>query len=217
VYSLPIVCTAIGSPTTINAIAVDPLGNLSDSPMSSDIYIINYAIVASPTFSPVAGTYRSTQTVIFSSATPGASFKYTTDGTVPTLINGTVGNSVTVNDTTPFPIQVYAFKGGMTNSAVMNANYLIAPTIQWISPTSHTRANPVHLRIHGTFFKAGATVKLTRGGQPDINGFNYSPPIPSNDIFFDVNLVGRLRARWNVVVTNPDGGTYTLVNGFRIR
>jgi hypothetical protein len=216
IYLSPIPVHGDGTNMTIRAIAV--AGGLTDSPSSFDAYLIDYFDVAPPTFSPVAGTYTSAQTVIFSSTTPGVSFKYTTDGSNPNP-GGTPGNSVTVNDTNPVTIKAYAFKGGMTDSTVSTAIYLIAPTIQSISPNNHTRNNNVSIHLHGTFFRPGVgqvTVQLKRGANT-INAFNYTS-ITSTDIFCHVNISAPTqRALWNVVVTNTGGGTYTLVNGFRVR
>src|SRR5208337_774842 len=41
------------------------------------------ATVAAPTFSPSGGTYTAAQTVTLSSATSGATIRYTTDGSAP--------------------------------------------------------------------------------------------------------------------------------------
>ncbi|MGW5719520.1 chitobiase/beta-hexosaminidase C-terminal domain-containing protein [Amycolatopsis sp. NPDC003865] len=79
--------------------------------------------VAAPTFSPPGGTYSSAQTVTISSATSGATIRYTVDGSTPTasstLYSGpiSVPNSRTVN--------AIALKSGMTTSAVSSASYTI--------------------------------------------------------------------------------------------
>ncbi|MFJ9781464.1 chitobiase/beta-hexosaminidase C-terminal domain-containing protein [Amycolatopsis sp. NPDC101161] len=79
--------------------------------------------VAAPTFSPPGGTYSSAQTVTISSATSGATIRYTVDGSTPTasstLYSGpiSVPNSRTVN--------AIALKSGSTDSAVSSATYTI--------------------------------------------------------------------------------------------
>ncbi|QKV77716.1 chitobiase/beta-hexosaminidase C-terminal domain-containing protein [Amycolatopsis sp. Hca4] len=79
--------------------------------------------VAAPTFSPPGGTYSSAQTVTISSATSGATIRYTTDGSTPTasstLYSGpiSVPNSRTVN--------AIALKSGSTTSPVSSATYTI--------------------------------------------------------------------------------------------
>ncbi|WP_410666481.1 chitobiase/beta-hexosaminidase C-terminal domain-containing protein [Amycolatopsis sp. cmx-4-68] len=79
--------------------------------------------VAAPTFSPPGGTYSSAQTVTISSATSGATIRYTVDGSTPTasstLYSGpiSVPNSRTVN--------AIALKSGSTTSPVSSATYTI--------------------------------------------------------------------------------------------
>ncbi|MFB9690615.1 chitobiase/beta-hexosaminidase C-terminal domain-containing protein [Amycolatopsis plumensis] len=79
--------------------------------------------VAAPTFSPPGGTYSSAQTVTISSATAGATIRYTVDGSTPTasstLYSGpiSVPNSRTVN--------AIALKSGSTTSPVSSATYTI--------------------------------------------------------------------------------------------
>ncbi|MEU0792207.1 chitobiase/beta-hexosaminidase C-terminal domain-containing protein [Amycolatopsis sp. NPDC005961] len=78
---------------------------------------------AAPTFSPPGGTYSSAQTVTISSATSGATIRYTVDGSTPTasstLYSGpiSVPNSRTVN--------AIALKSGSTTSPVSSATYTI--------------------------------------------------------------------------------------------
>ncbi|WP_370969137.1 chitobiase/beta-hexosaminidase C-terminal domain-containing protein [Amycolatopsis sp. cg9] len=79
--------------------------------------------VAAPTFSPPGGTYSAAQTVTISSATAGATIRYTVDGSTPTasstLYSGpiSVPNSRTVN--------AIALKSGSATSPVSSATYTI--------------------------------------------------------------------------------------------
>jgi hypothetical protein len=67
--------------------------------------------VAAPTFSPPGGTYCS-QTVTISTATAGATTRYTLDGSTPTETNGTVGTSVSIGSSKT--LKAIAYKSGMT-------------------------------------------------------------------------------------------------------
>ena len=83
--------------------------------------------VGTPTFSPPAGTYSSTQIIVLSCATSGASIYYTTDGSTPTFpITGTTqlyttSLTVSANET----IKAIGVKGGLTTSVVATAVYTI--------------------------------------------------------------------------------------------
>jgi hypothetical protein len=77
-----------------------------------------------PSFSPVGGTYTSTQTVTISSSTGGASIRYTTDGSTPSETAGTLYSgpvSVSSSET----LTAIAFESGFTDSAVSSASYTI--------------------------------------------------------------------------------------------
>ena len=84
---------------TINAIAVAP-GYVSPSAVSTGVYQIG-PVTATPTFSPVAGQYGTTQTVTISDATSGAAIYYTTNGTTPTTTStrAPLQLSVSANET----------------------------------------------------------------------------------------------------------------------
>lgn len=81
------------------------------------------AQVATPTFTPAAGTYTSAQSVTITCATAGATIKYTTDGSTPTTASATYTGAINVAATTT--IKAMATKSGMTNSAVVTAAYTI--------------------------------------------------------------------------------------------
>ena len=90
--------------------------------------------VATPTFSPVAGTYSSTQTVTISTTTPLAVLCYTTDGTTPTEVSHLCSGGTTSTYSTPITVsttQTVKAIGTLatyTDSAVASATYTISAT-----------------------------------------------------------------------------------------
>ena len=82
--------------------------------------------VATPTFSPVGGTYYEPQTVSINCNTEGATIYYTTDGTEPTTESSVYSSPISVSTTTT--IKAMAVKEGLDNSAVAVATYTF-PTL----------------------------------------------------------------------------------------
>ena len=73
--------------------------------------------VATPTFKPDGTTsFRGTQTVEISCATPGASIYYTTDGTMPTSSSTAYNGAISLTATTT--IKAIAVKADMNDSAI---------------------------------------------------------------------------------------------------
>lgn len=79
--------------------------------------------VAAPTFSPAGGTYDGARTVAISSATPAASIRYTLDGSDPTPVDGTLGSSVEITETST--MKAVAFEPGRHVSTISEASYLL--------------------------------------------------------------------------------------------
>ena len=87
--------------------------------------------VATPTFSPAAGSYTEAQNVTISTTTDGATIYYTTDGTDPvfeaTGINGTEYTAaIAISQTTT--VKAIAVKDNMINSEIATAEYTINTT-----------------------------------------------------------------------------------------
>lgn len=83
--------------------------------------------VATPTFSPVAGRYNSTQTVTVldtDSGLAGFAMYYTIDGSVPTTGSTPYSGPITVHNSET--IKVLAVATGYANSAIASATYVIA-------------------------------------------------------------------------------------------
>jgi Chitobiase/beta-hexosaminidase C-terminal domain len=89
--------------------------------------------VATPTFSPVAGTYSTTQNVTISTTTPGATICYTTDGSTPTEVGNACSGGTTQTYSTPVPVsssrtlKAIGTQSGFTDSSVGSAAYVILP------------------------------------------------------------------------------------------
>lgn len=80
-------------------------------------------VVATPTFSPEAGTYTEAQTVTISCATDSVSIHYTLDGTEPDSTSLVYSSPLTINQTTT--VKAIAMRVGYENSAVATAVYTI--------------------------------------------------------------------------------------------
>ena len=112
----------VGVSETLSAIAV--ANGYTNSAVGTAVYTINLPTATMPTFSPIAGTYSSTQTVSIKDTTPGATIYYTTNGTTPTVTGGTKYNGSFKVSTTE-TVEAIAAASGYNNSAVATAMYTI--------------------------------------------------------------------------------------------
>lgn len=109
--------------------------------------------------------------------------------------------TVTVVENTTIAIN-YAFQ----NSAL---------TVSGISPSSGYNSSTISgVQITGTGFTAGSTLVMTRSGETNITGSVTSQSATA--ITCNFPITGRTAGTWNVVVTNTDGQSGTLTNGFQI-
>jgi len=93
-----------------------------------------------------------------------------------------------------------------------------APTVTSITPSSGVNTGTVPItNLTGSNFviMGNTTVALTKSGQTPITATNVTV-VSESQITCDFNLTGAATGTWDVVVTNPDGQTDTLPNGFTV-
>ena len=115
-------------------------------------------VVATPTFSPAAGTYNAVQIVTISSTTANASIYYTTDGTIPTKNSTAYTGPLTLSANTT--INAIACATGYSPSPVATAAYVIdtiAPTPGTTSVASVTSTSPISITYSGAADNIGGS------------------------------------------------------------
>jgi alpha-tubulin suppressor-like RCC1 family protein len=115
--------------TTLKAVSVRP--SYTTSPVTTAIYTIK---VATPTFSPDAGTYAAGATTTVATATSGATIYYTLTGVAPTTSDPIVasGGTLVIGN---FTLKAYATKTGCTASDVKSATFTITGQVATPPPT----------------------------------------------------------------------------------
>ncbi len=176
-YSTPV---SVASSLTLKAVGSKV--SFTDSTVGSAAYVINGAVSA-PTFSPVAGTYTSTQSVTISSSTGSSVLCYTTDGSTPTASAGTCIHGTTY--TTPVSVSVsltlkaIGTKSGFSNSSVSSAAYVIANVLATPTFTPPVGVPPVMVSIAssdqvfttGIAGTEGSNSNASNGSAPSRNAY----------------------------------------------
>jgi len=152
---------AVSESLTIRAVAVKT--GLAASDVAPAAYTISQLPkVAAVTFNPPAGTYIGAQSVSLICQTPGATIRYTLDGSVPGASTGLV-YSAPVQISSAAVIKAVAFKAGMADSDPSSASYTVsqvpkvqnvrfdsaAKTLSW-DPVSVPGAASVKYYINGS-------------------------------------------------------------------
>ncbi len=117
--------------------------------------------VATPTFSPAAGSYTTTQNVTINCETTGATIYYTLDGSAPTTSSSVYSTPIAISETTT--VKAMAVKSGMNNSSIATAVYnfpeVYANIAAW--KAAHTATSSVVSGISGDLtavFQNGTTL-----------------------------------------------------------
>jgi hypothetical protein len=105
-------------------VAVASDGSRIYVPTENEIVEASASPAATPTFSPTAGTYASTQSVSIADSTSGATIYYTTDGSTPTINSTQYTGPITVS--TSQTLNSIATASGYTSSSVASATYTIS-------------------------------------------------------------------------------------------
>ena len=176
----------VSTTTTVKAIA--SASGFLDSSVATAIYTIN-GTLATPTFSPVAGSYGAAQTVTISGPV-GATICWTNDGSTPTSSPaGTCSHGTTYVGTiivsTTQTLKTIATQSLFTDSAVGSAAYTIngAADTPTFSPVAGTYSGTQSVTISST--TSGSTLCYTTDGSNPTgdgagtctHGTTYSGPV----------------------------------------
>jgi hypothetical protein len=152
--------------------------------------------VATPTFSPAAGTYAGAVDVAIATATAGATLHYTLDGSTPTSASPTYAAPIHLTSTAK--VKAIGIKSGATKSDVAAASYTITAGGTWNGRTTFrivngthgaypdsqvywaivgkdwTSGNFVHVDANGALvpMSSGDNGALSKNGQPYTNYFH---------------------------------------------
>jgi nitrogen fixation protein FixH len=165
---------------TIKAMAT--ASGFTNSAVATGAYVIQPPTAATPTFSPLPGTYTSTQSVSLSDTTSGATIYYTTDGVTNPTTSSTVYNPATpIQVSANMTIKAMAAASGFTNSAVATGAYTIQiPTAATptFSPLPGTYTSTQSVSLQDT--TSGATIYYTTDGvtTPTTSSPVFNPATP---------------------------------------
>jgi hypothetical protein len=174
---------AIGTGGAGTAIAVDLNNDTKPDILDGNTSLISTygttttPTVATPAFSPAAGTYTSPQSVTLSDTTTGAAIYYTTNGITPTTSSTQYTGAITVSSSET--IQAIAAATGYNNSAIASATYSInlpiaaTPTF---SPAAGAYTSAQSVTISDTTTGA-AIYYTTNGSTPTTSSTQYSGAI----------------------------------------
>lgn len=174
-YTDPVV---INSTTTLKAIAVKE--EMDDSSVKTATYTVVLPKVATPTFSPAAGTVELGTEVTISCSTEDAEIHYTVDGNTPDSSSPVYSSAITINSTTT--VKAIGIKEDYDDSAVATAAYVVnIPTVA--TPTFSPNPGNVEMGTEVTMACTtdGATIYYTTDGtNPSDSSTKYTGPVTLN-------------------------------------
>jgi len=145
-----------------------------------------------------------------------------TGGTVTTGSDGiaTVGSWTlgTTAGTNTLTVTNISLTGSpVTFTATGTAVAISAPTLTGITPSNGYNTDLVSItNLAGSGFTGTPTVVLMKSGSTNITATSVSV-VSASQITCSFDIAGKSAGYWNVVITNPDGQSATLTNGFEIK
>ncbi len=148
---------------------------------TSDVTQADYTLpetVAAPVFSPEAGAFAGPQTVSITTTTPGATIRYTTDGSDPSSSAGTV-YSAAITIAAPTTLKAIAYRSGWFSSSITSGLFTMPKTVA--TPT-FTPAAGIYLVGKSVGIRtstSGATIRYTTDGSTPTKTYGtvYSSPV----------------------------------------
>ena len=131
-----------------------------------------------PTFSPVAGSYSSAQTVTISDTSPSSQIYYTTDGSTPSPGAGTTklySTALTISATTT--INAIATATGLSTSPVASSTYTISSISSGINFGLGFGNAASSMTFNGSTGLDDTRLQLTNGGLNQAGSAFYNSPV----------------------------------------
>jgi len=193
---------AVSSTETISAVA-SATGMLT-SPVAKQTYTLQTQTLM-PTFSPVAGSYTSAQSVTISDGTPNSQTYFTTDGTTPSPGVGTTklySGSLSVGATTT--INAIATASGLSASPTASSTYTINLGGTGVNFGLGFSASASSMTFNGSTGLDDTRLQLTSGLTNQAGSAFYNTPVNIQSFTTDFTMQ----------LSNPvaDGITFTIQN-----
>lgn len=151
------------------------------------VFGLRKPLAAAPAFSPAGGVYASAQSVTITSASPGATIYYTTDGAAPTAHSTRYTGPVAVSKTGT--IRAIAAAAGLRPSLVSTALYTIAAAAGH-GANYQNGFTAAGLTFNGSATLNGSRLRLTDGNYGEAASAFFNTPV--NAQFFTSDFTFQL-------------------------
>ncbi len=211
VYDGPL---ALNANSTLKAMAFK--SGMIDSDVVSGTFSFS---CAAPVFEPAAGFFSTATSVTLSTATSGASIRYTIDGAAPGISSGTLYQEpIEIAQNTV--IRAIAYKSGLSVSTISEGNFIIqcaAPefsppagtyaNVQEIALTSSTPASSIRYTLDGT--DPSASAGLLYNGSISVNATSVLKAVTYKEGMGDSPILSAgYTLHCSVPVFAPEPGTH---------